>query len=364
MKTPSIQSLLDWLDIKGLLDSRNQAEAAILCEMNSPTIPLHMSILMVLGSATSCSFIFLFLYSMKILSTENYSYLYTGVGSIILALLIYYFSRQSKILLQSFGNLTALILMLLGKVLFIFGAYLKLPLSWGVAEHHWSVTLSLTFITLLIYPIFPNKIDRFISTLATLITWSITLSIEFEHNIPLFLMYILTLISLFGFYNWNNRSKQWDPIVIACLSFLCFLALFLSYYTLADLSHSNSFWRIAPLYFNLSLGFFTTALCLLFSNSLHKLPDPPILIAIIGVLLLSIISNNGILFSVVLLILGYRKYQNLLIIFGWIFMITFMIRFYYSLPLSLEYKSFTLIGSGIILIMTNLVVKYLKWDQD
>lgn len=363
MISKSIQNLLDWLDVKGLLKNRNHAEAYLLCDQNAPYVPLYIHVLMGFGAFMGCSFISSLLFAMNVLSTQNYSYLITGLIFIILALVCYYPFRYARALLHSFSTQSALIFMLIGKIFFVVGSFYAFQDTQSI-DNLWVITISLFIITLATYFIFPNIVDRFISCLATLLSLLFNLLNEFNNNIPLFIIFILSLAILYGLYIWRDRPKAWDPLVIVSVIFICFMSIFLSSYFLSYVPLQDPFWKVPLLAFNLILAVFLIALCFHFSGKLSTFFELPILFACVSIIILSLISNNGVMWSIGLLMLGYGKHHRGLITFGIIFLILFLIEYYYSLQLTLQYKSFLLIGSGVFLLMIRSIMKYLNWEKD
>lgn len=248
MKSKSIQNLLDWLETKGLLQSRNHAEVAILCDINHPAIPMTIKL--------------------------------------------------------------------------------------------WSVTAALVAMTILIYYIFPNSVGSLIARPPSFTLLSILI----------YFIYTFVLLTLYTLYVWRERSQHWDPLVIACIVFISMLS--------AILSLKGILFNLPLVVFNATLAGFLIALCLTFSHS------KPAILGCACLALLSLILTNGILWSIGLLLLGYGKHQRALIYFGFLFLILFITVFYYNLPMTLQYKSYTLIASGLALVLVYFGIKTLRWDRD
>lgn len=353
MTAKSIQSLLDWLEVKGFLQNRNTAEAYLLCEKNIPFIPIYIHVLMGFGAFIGCSFILSLLLAMNILAVDVLPYVITGSLFILLSLVFYYPFRYSRPLLHSFSMQTALIFMLVGKLLLVY----RLPGIWGT-------TLALGFVTVVTYFIFPSVIDRFLSCLATLVSLTYSLSRQFENNIPLFIMVILSLGIIYGLYVWRDRPKSLDPLAIAFVIFLCFISIFLSHYSQTHVPLNDTFWKIPFVFFNLAFAIFLIGLCVNFAGTLANVLELPILFACVSIAVLSIITNSGILWSIGLLMLGYGKHHRGLTILGTLFLVLFLAEYYYSLSMSLQYKSFILMASGVFLLFIRSIMKYLNWDKD
>jgi len=364
MTTKSIQNLLDWLEVKGLLQKRNTAEAYLLCDQNAAFVPVYIHILIGFGAFIGCIFVSSLLFALDILSYKNYSYLITGSTFIILSLIVYYPFRYAKPLLHSFSIQSALLFMIIGKIFFVIGAYYNFPLRIGNIESTWTITLALLFVTLLTYFVFPNIVDRFLSSLATLLSLLFNLIKEYQNNIPLFVIFATSLAILYGLYIWRNRPQAWDPLVIACIVYLCCISIFLSTYFLSSELSNELFWKVPSVAFNLLVAAFLIGLCFHFAGSLTSLFELPLLFSCISIIILSLVSNNGILWSIGLLILGYGKHQRGLITFGITFLILFLIEYYYNLSMTLQHKSFLLMASGALLLIIYSAMKYLNWDKD
>lgn len=364
MTTQSIQNLLDWLEVKGLLQNRNVAEADLLCDQNAPYTPIYIHILMGFGSLIGFSFVILLLHTLHLLSHENYSYIYMGFGFILFSAIFYFPFRSQGPLLHSFGIQTALLFMIVGKVLFVYGLNNKFPIPPKELSFTWTVTVALLFVTLLTYFIFPNIVDRFLSCLATLLSLLYNLVKEFNNNVPLLIILILSLSALYALYIWRGRPKAWDPLVMVGIVFVSIISLYLSSYFQHFMPSSAQFWEIPLIVFNLAVSAFLIALCLHFSGSLNNIVELPVIFSCIGIVILSLISNNGILWSIALLMLGYGKHNRALTTFGLIFLIFFLIEYYYSLEMTLQHKAYILMGSGVFLLFARVVMKHLNWDKN
>lgn len=380
MNTPtssrSIQDLLDWLENRGLLTRRHQAEAFILSQSNLTHLPISIQVLLAVGAFISCAFVIGFLSITEIINFNNTaSLLGTGVFFIIVALSIYAFTKHTTLLLRTFLIQSAFTLMIVGKALFVasffhFGIE-HFPVSTGntFITPPRLVSLALLITTLATYVHFPIALERGLGCFFLLL--SIMLNIIFlkkHHDIFLFIYYLLLLSSTLFLLIWSKKTSAWSPIVYAgafmLLLFGCYLGMVDRYLNLMHrLSASHQ--TIIPLTaFNIATGIalVATAVKLLKDNQASF--NLPFMLACMAILVLSFVSNAGILLAIGFLFIGYGKHDDILTILGAIGLGLFLIIFYYNLPLGFIAKAQTLALSGLVLLSAHFLIKYKKWDLD
>ena len=79
-----------------------------------------------------------------------------------------------------------------------------------------------------------------------------------------------------------------------------------------------------------------------------------VLVGLTVIVALPTLTTPGILASILLILLGYRRKHNLLLILAYLFMAGFISYFYYSLQTTLLIKSFILMGTGILFLAGGL----------
>jgi uncharacterized membrane protein len=99
------------------------------------------------------------------------------------------------------------------------------------------------------------------------------------------------------------------------------------------------------------------------AGNTNKLRQEPFIVALLGVIALGIVSSAGIFLSILLLILGYTKFDRLITVSGILLLPVFLFFYYYDLELTLMNKSAILIASGIILLMGYFYLKSRQWHQ-
>jgi len=365
MKAYSVQSILDWLSTKGLLTNRAQAEAFILCDENMTKLPAYIHVLMGIGAVLGSFCIIGLLIATKIISFDNEkSLLISGFSCIVFACILYYFIRHQRTLLNSFGLQCALIFMIVGKSLFVVGFYTNFQHLIAPINKDWMITLGILLVTLFTYSIFPLWVDRFLSTLSLLCSLAFNMLFQFDTTLYFFLFYCALVLCTGFLFLWPKKTLFWNPLSYSCVITLCICAVDLvsSFYGSGLQGKTPSF-VLPTLYFNIATGFGLIGLCFILAGRYNR-TQLFMLFACIGLLILSLISNTGILLAIGFLILGYAKHDNVLTILGGLFLALFLIYFYYSLPYTLDYKAGILAGSGIILLASNYILKMMKWDME
>jgi len=90
-----------------------------------------------------------------------------------------------------------------------------------------------------------------------------------------------------------------------------------------------------------------------------KQMDSQAIVIAVGVILLALFTNAGILLSIMLTVFGRMNHRRLVSFIGWISLTGFLIYYYYQMDFSLETKSYVLLGSGILLLGIRLILNAL-----
>ena len=359
MKNLSVQALLDWLENQGVLKQRSAAQAFLLCEENIDHAPVYVHILIGLGAFIGCWTAIGLLYASGLVDWRNTeSLMLCGLIGIGLSLVTYYALKNSDELLHSFSLQLACILMLIGKVLFIYGALYKLHQFFPTINESWLATLMIAIVVIPTYFIFPVMLDRFLSTFVLLIALLANTYFDFVNNFA-FYVYYVTLLALVGWLL-NDKSKHYD---LEALTYAGIVTLGICAVILNDsFAFYNKQWLVPTVVFNVTLTLALIIQCLAI-----KIPKPlnhlTFWSGCIGLFILGIISTNGILYAIGLLIFGYEKHRRNLIILGAVFLCLFIFAYYYNLSLNLAQKAAILAGSGGVLLIVRMVLQREKWDK-
>lgn len=323
---------------------------------HSPAIPLYVHILMGIGALFGFLTIDSLLFLTGLLNgNSQMAFLIFGFLFIGLGLGLNFLCQRATLFMQSFYMQSALLFIITGKIFILIAAHMNF-------SNPWSVTATLGFLSLSTYFIFPNIIDRFLFLFSFLLSLTFNLDSYIETNLLLFVLFFLAVFSCLILYTRKTLllgKTLYTPIEAALISYVCILTTFVSLHEI----FIKKTQVIPDVAFNFTLGGMLIFFILYHAGSLQKIKKLPILFSCVGLLILSIISNAGILWGIALLVIGHQNSRRVLISLGAIFLIGFLVFYYYNLSLTLDYKSYLLIGNGIFLLLTRAVIQYLKWDQ-
>lgn len=357
----SMQHIFDsWKDSGLISDTSDQnIKDFILQENEDDNTPLYLKILSAIGAFLATIFLCGFLSVIKIIDWTNHTnMLIVGIGCICLAVVAgRNHDKNSSSVAQTFLLQSSVCLMGLGKILFILG------FSYFFKNSHfdeWAISYSAIFITMITYYIYPNSIDRFLSSLFVLISVLVNLDLEYLiKDVPINDSYFLAFqIILAGFlFTYAKVRRIYTPLAYA-LVFSIFSTIALETYINHQLNLQAL--KLANLTLTLSLIY----LIIWVTADIQKIKSEPVIIAIFGAIFLGIASDPGVIFSICILILGYAKHDKVLLTLGVLAMILSLIFYYYSLNLTLLSKSLVLIGSGLILLVGRYYLHFRKLDQE
>jgi hypothetical protein len=363
----STQQLLDTLENKHVLNNEQVSQIKdYLLNSYKPPISLYIKNLLNIGAFFSALFLIAFILSLlgslRLIGENAPSLMIWGAIFIGIAFFIHNNNHQDDE--NSFSNLFnvqfSLIFMMSGKLLFIFGFFMIFDRS-----HHlnmvnlgWILSFIILLLTLLTYPFYKIFIDRFLSIFALLI--SVTFTIYHEHHIVLMNLFFIAQVVAMIFFLINNHLKDVLAIVYALVCSLCWMTLFMviDKTPLTPSLHGllkPDMVYISMINIGLSLGLMVSIAYV--ASISKKLELEPLIIAIMGAIALGFLSATGILLALILLVLGRAKYDHFLYILGGLFLGIFLFFYYYSLSLTLAYKSAILVGSGILLLIGSWYVK-------
>ncbi len=362
----STKQLLEELETQQILNNEQVVSIKdYLLNSYKPPISLYVKVLMNVGAFFSAFFLMLFVFSIlgtfRLIGENAPSLMIWGIILMSGAFLLHI---KKQINDDSFACLfdrqLSLIFMMVGKLLFIFGFFTIFDRS-----HHlnmvnlgWILSFIILLLTLLTYPLYQIFIERFLSVFTLLVSVSFNLYYG-QHFVLMNLFFVIQMIAMLFFLT-NNRLKDVLPIAYALVCALCWMTLFwvMEKTPLTPSLHGllrPDMIYISMINIGLSLGLIVSILYV--ASISKKLELESLIIAIIGAIVLGFLSATGILLALMLLILGRAKYDRFLYIVGGLFLGVFLFFYYYSLSLTLAYKSAILVGSGILLLIGSWYVK-------
>ena len=240
--------------------------------------------------------------------------------------------------------------MIMGKFLFTYGLFWTL-------ESSWAITWALLIITGMTYPFY--KTERLLSSFAVLL--SIFLNILSSNDVGdstrewlLNGFFLLQFAGAAILLMHGKIQRDYLPLCYALVCSLCVSVLTVSFSGLSAIVDST--------FINIVLTGGLIALFGWVAGGIEKLKSEPLVMASTGAVILGLISAPGILLAIGLMVLGYAKHEEHLMIGGALLMPVFLFFYYYNLDISLMQKSGTLMGSGIVLLAGSLYMKHKNWN--
>lgn len=326
---------------------------------NISKLPIASEILIGFGAFISTLFFCLFVGATSFMSVEpKYLYLFWSGTFITGALGINQLVKKKEYNTSyAYWRDVSLCFMIAGKALFV-GSCQQFFYSEFESIINVLIIASI-FVTVLLYPVYRNSVDRFMSVGAILIlAWVKVLyffdpaliKMHFYSNVFLLFHFVLLWYLV---YSRKVRSNI-EPIRYAVMFSI------LLYFTIPK-------WNVYYLYMNLAFfKYFIATLVVLpacvlileLSQFKCRFPSQPLTNILIMVVLLGMILPPEIIFALTLILYGYGCRENKILTIGLLFFPMFMFMYYYHMPVSLLYKSIYLMISGSMFILIGLYVQH------
>lgn len=355
--TLSTQRLIDTLAERGLLAEPQRSADFIRTRQAQTEMPLYLRALVGIG-AFIASFCFMgFLAIAGIVGFDSSSeLLFWGALMIAAAILLY---RASHVTTDTLGHSfliqVSFFAMATGKTLFTAGVAI-------MADSGWGVPIAAFIVTVVTYSVYRMSIDRFLSSLAVLTSLTANLLWndvpDATRLIGVNLLFAVQLVAV-GWLMTNGRIlRAYAPIMYAVFASLAFIIALLA--NQHELGHWRGVEYIDSEIINVMMALSLIGLMGWLAGGGERLRRQPLIVATAGALALGAVSAPGILFAICLLVAGYGRHDRLLLVSGAVMLPVFLLLFYYSLDLTLAYKSALLGASGVILLAGRV---YLQWWQ-
>lgn len=364
----SMSQLLEQLQKNGLISQENCSAIEKNCIHSDQAVqvPIYLRGLMILGALLFSIFFIGFLLFADIFTVNDNSLIFFGIMFTGFAVFLYQslLKKGDKNSLSYYFSLqTSFNFMILGKIAFVIGC--AEAFDHAVHNIQWGISGALLFITLITYPLYSIDLDRLLSTAATLIAISLSIAISFEQepawqNILLSSFFLLQVITVAILYVHNKVNKQLEPVSYAIIAAILFQVIL---WTLVPKKGELSYLLVNIQIIKAILVVTLIVLIGWLAGSIEKLRQEPIIMAILGTIALGIVSSATIICALILLVLGYAKHDNLLIISGILSLPVFIFFYYYYLEITLFDKSMLLIGSGVILLSGYFYIKLRQFES-
>ena len=359
-------ALLGTLNAKGMLLHPEEAGKQLATRSVGEEVPVYLRILTLIGALIASGFFFLFLAISGILDEDGF--LILGLVFVAAAYGLLVAAKKSNPILQVFFITCSFTILAVGKILFVIGFVEMFDnlFSSRLRGAIWAATLGISLATVLTYKLFPFVLDRFISScffLGFFIAAVIALPDLDSDVMPVVAAWIMNFFFLAymicaGFLLLHEKVKKlYDPVAYALICTLLGLAVMQS-----GLMGEP---KLEPvLGFEIWLPNFIAGFGLLYLLShavggFKKQMDSQAIVIAVGVILLALFTNAGILLSIMLTVFGRMNHRRLISFIGWISLTGFLIYYYYQLDFTLETKSYVLLGSGGLLLGIRLILNAL-----
>lgn len=352
---PSLESMIQQLQARELLANTDVEAITQFTEkrQHSEDLPVYLHLLAGVGAFIAAICFIGFLLASGIIQIEDETTLIAwGLVFMVGGFALYKLGQgDSGSLSHSFILQTSFCAMAVGKIAFVAGCAIA-------TESRWGVTIAGLLVTLFSYPLYQLVVDRFLSCFAVLMSLFINLLIE-ESHLLFNIVFFIQAAAMFVLLTYGRLTRTWEPLAYALVMSVCVMTGFLASANLMDYEVNTS----VPTIVQLTLAGILIASILWAAGHWAAIRREPVLIAVLGVLLLTLLSTPGVFLGMILLILGYARHDNVLLRLGGIFIPVFLTLYYYNLDLNLAAKSAVLVGSGILLLIGSAYIYFRHWDR-
>lgn len=359
----SAKDLLKILAQKELVEKEQEQEVVnfIAKHYKEKELPIYLQVFTFFGVflASLCFIAFLHLFGIIDFDDRNNLILF-GLIFIGIAFSLYLKVNYEHTVKESFYLKFSLVSMLIGKIMF------ALEFSAFMRDKSMGTLIGSIIITFITYPFYKVSIDRFLSSAACLLLLFININIrnvqikQFE-NILFYMFFLSHLILVAFLFTYSKFKRDFIPLSYALIFSLCLTQIAHMFGTSTSLN--KEIINVHQMFYNIGLMLWLVFLVHWVSKGFKNFNKEPLFIALGCIVLLGIISASNIMLAIGLMIIGYAKHENLLNIIGGFFLAVSLFGYYYSLELTLLQKSGVLLGSGILLWLVMLYMKFKGWDK-
>jgi hypothetical protein len=333
--------------------------------------PAYIKALLGLGGWIAALFFFVFVgWCLTITLLSSSGELTSGIilcifGVAFIGGTVYLHGRSKNV----FFSQVALATHVAGQLLFMVGLSMVLYVWYPYQQEFPTVLYALIVILLeiVLIPLYEDGIFRFLATIAAVIASNV---IVYELNIPASLS-VLTAVLAFGVLVVWGETLPVERLIrhrllLQAVGYGLVFGLFGT--IMHELSNSPTYEGFArtalhqPLVTSILLLLMTLWLELRLLTE-YEIPRShratSILLGIAVIIMLPTLTTPGIVASMLLILLGYRRRQNVLLVLAYLFMAGFIGYFYYSLQMTLLVKSFILMATGVLFLIGGLAFRRL-----
>ncbi len=349
-KKYSSKDVLTELNAKGLVEeSKLDQISEFITTRAKQRVPIYIMIMLGMGALVASS-LFVLLLLVGGVFYEPAVILMFGIAIIVGVVVAHQFTPDMdwSPAISTFMMQISVTLMLMGKTFFIIGFTVCMDLS-----SVWNVTLAMLLVTAGTYYFYNIALDRFLSTLAVLASVLANMCFFNDSNDQFINeLFVVQFIGAAALLSCPRVPSIFTPMAYAFVFSLCatvFLSSSWTYYS--DVT-------ISLLLMNAVLSLGLIALFVLVSGGVKSVRIVPFIIFAAFALLMNFFSAPGLLLALGLLVLGYYKDDKIVLGLGCLLFPLCLIDFYYALNITLLQESLLLVGSGILLFLVRIFLKF------
>lgn len=270
---------------------------------------------------------------------------------------------DASALKSSFLQQMSLCCVAAGKLLCVAGVGTEFHL-----EDDWNIPLSVLVVTAAVYPFYHSAADRFVSVLVLLASTFIVLI--YTHlsggmrEVLVDVFFVAQVGTGAALFTSARLKHEHLPVAYALVFSICGEVLFFA------ARYKLVYWQrdmvtLNPIVMNLTLAAALVALIIWVAGGLNKfVSSRALLLAALGAVLLGVFSAPGILLVIILMVLGYSRYETVLVTLGALLLPAFFFFYYDNIDVSLLAKSGILTASGCVLLAGWAYMHFRGLDQE
>ena len=354
MSQYNARTLVEELQKQGLINDETISDF-IINNHQTKVLPLYLRTLIGIGTFIASLLFVAFLYFSKLVSfNDEIALMICGLASVAIAIILQQLAKYKPMIAHTFFMQCSFTAIAIGKFSFVYGFSKYLDSKWGI-------TLALLAITFITYPIYKISIDRFLSTLAVLISIATNIFMFYNfnqhENFGQTLFFICLIVCAGFLFTYGKLKQAYIPLAYAFVFSICFIILFKQ----IDFTPINKKWQFSLNYHSAILTMSLIATIAWAFGRIKALKSEAFTLSVLSTVVLGIITSPAIILSITLMIFGYSKHDKILLTLGSLFLAAFLYDYYYSLELTLLYKSVILCASGALLLLARLYIHYRGW---
>ena len=348
--------IVEELQKQGLIKDETISDF-IITNHQTKELPLYLRALIGIGTFIASLLFLAFLYFSKLVSfNDEMALMILGLSFIALAIVLQQLSKYKKMIAHTFFMQYSFTAIAIGRFSFVYGFSKYLDSKWGI-------TFALLAITFITYSIYKISIDRFLSTLAVLISISFDLffynDLNQYENFMQTLFFICLIVGAGFLLTYGKLKPAYIPLAYAFVFSICFIIFLIQ----IDFTPNYKKWQFSLNYGNAILTMALIAAIAWAFGRIKALKSEAFIFSSLGAVILGIFTTSPIILSITLMIFGYAKHDKILLTLGSLFLAAFLCHYYYSLELTLLYKSAILCASGALLLLARLYIHYRGWNK-